>query len=82
MSDRNFLLDVVATVDRARPLERLIDGYAAEIEARRHQLHSDLELYCGKLADLAELDPADATGLGLLYRAHVRHIEALLDEFA
>lgn len=59
----------------------LIDGYAAEIAARHAQLLDDRAVYQAKLADLAQLDPLDFTGLGQLYRAHVSHIDALLKEF-
>ena len=61
--------------------QTLIDGYAAEIAARQTQLRDDRSVYLSKLADLAQLDPLDFTGLAQLYRAHVSHIDALLKEF-
>jgi len=60
---------------------RLIEGYAAEIAARRTQLLEDRALYRLKLDDLRELDPTDFTGLTKLYRAHLGQIELLLKEF-
>ena len=60
---------------------RLIEGYAAEIAARRQQLLEDRALYRAKLGDLRELDPTDFTGLSKLYRAHLSQIELLLKEF-
>ena len=60
---------------------RLIEGYTAEIAARRAQLLEDRALYQIKLDDLRELDPADFTGLSKLYRAHLGQIEQLLKEF-
>ncbi|CAN0472979.1 unnamed protein product, partial [Phaeothamnion confervicola] len=56
----------------------LIEGYAAEIAARREQLLEDRALYRVKLDDLRELDPADFTGLSKLYRVHLGQIEQLL----
>lgn len=64
------------------PAQALVDCYAAEIAARCADLGSDLALYLGKLADLVQLDPQDITGLGKLYRAHVGHLETLMQEFA
>ncbi len=61
--------------------QNLVDGYAAEIAARYAQLEADLSLYTAKLGDLKQLDPLDFTGLAKLYRTHVEHIEALLQEF-
>lgn len=61
--------------------QRLIEGYTAEIEARRLQLNEDLALYRRRLGDLAQLDPLDFTGLAQLYRTHVSQIEALLQGF-
>lgn len=60
---------------------RLIEGYAAEIAARRAQLLEDRALYRAKLDDLRDLDPSDFTGLTKLYRAHLGQIEWLLKEF-
>ena len=64
------------------PAQALVDCYVAEIAARCAELGSDLALYLGKVADLMQLDPQDATGVGKLYRAHIGHLETLLREFA
>jgi hypothetical protein len=81
MPERDFKLALQIVTDTAQPQQTLVDGYAAELDARRAQLREDLAHYRAKLRDLNQLDPLDFTGLAKLYRAHVAHIEALLDEF-
>lgn len=81
MSDPREKLTLQLATESAQPSRSLVDGYAAELAARRLQLIDDLALYRSKLVDLNQLDPLDFTGLGKLYRAHVAHIAALLDEF-
>jgi hypothetical protein len=81
MPDPTDKLELDSVETGSQPTQRLIDGYAAELAARRLQLEDDLSVYRSKLRDLGQLDPLDFTGLGKLYRAHVAHIEVLLQEF-
>lgn len=81
MSDPREKLALRLAGSMSQPSRNLVDGYVAELAARRLQLVDDLALYRAKLVDLEQLDPLDFTGLGKLYRAHVMHIEALLEEF-
>ena len=81
MHDPTDNLELQAVDASIQPMQRLVDGYAAELAARRRQLEDDFAIYSAKLRDLDQLDPLDFTGLGKLYRAHVAHIEALLQEF-
>lgn len=82
MIDHNKIITALPPGSSCAPAtRRLIEGYAAEIAARRAQLLEDRALYGGKLDDLRELDPADFTGLTKLYRAHLSQIELLLKEF-
>ena len=48
------------------------------IERTRAQLLDDLSHYHRKIADIAQLDPANRTGLLSLYRTHETHIRRLL----
>ncbi len=82
MYDHHKIIDALPPGSSSAPAtRRLIEGYAAEIAARREQLLEDHSLYQVKLDDLRELDPADFTGLTKLYRAHLGQIELLLKEF-
>lgn len=82
MNDHNKIIsDLPPGSSSAPATRRLIEGYAAEIAARRQQLLDDRALYRVKLDDLYELDPSDFTGLTKLYRAHLAQIELLLKEF-
>jgi len=81
MSDPREKRELQLASEASQPSRSLVDGYVAELAARRLQLQDDLALYRSKLVDLNQLDPLDFTGLGKLYRAHVSHIEVLLDEF-
>lgn len=67
--------------DQRASLNKLVDGYASEIAARRAHLLGDLSIYQGKLRDLAQLDPLDFTGLQRMYGSHIRQIEQLAAEF-
>lgn len=82
MSTLNPHNPVTPVCDERTGLARLIDAYAAELADRRTQLLRDLGVYRRKLSNLVALDPLDVTGLGRLYREHVRHIEHLLDQLA
>ncbi len=82
MTDHNRIITARPPGSSCAPAtRRLIEGYAAEIAARREQLLDDHALYSIKLNDLRELDPANFTGLSKLYRAHLSQIELLLKEF-
>ena len=82
MVDHNKIITALPPGSSCAPAtRRLIEGYAAEIAARREQLLQDRNLYHMKLEDLRELDPADFTGLTKLYHAHLSQIDLLLQEF-
>ena len=74
-------VQTLATAPTYADTQALIDGYTRELEARRESLLDDVAIYRLKLHDLNELDPLDFTGLGKLYRSHIAHAEALLNEF-
>ena len=67
--------------DQRASLNKLVDGYASEIEARRSHLLDDISIYQGKLRELTQLDPLDFTGLQRMYASHISHIEQLLSGF-
>jgi hypothetical protein len=67
--------------DQRASLNKLVNGYASEIAARRSRLLDDLSIYQGKLRDLAQLDPLDFSGLQCMYGSHIRQIEQLVAEF-
>ena len=82
MIEHNSIITALPPGSSCAPAtRRLIEGYAAEIAARREQLIEDSALYQVKLDDLRELDPDDFTGLSKLYHVHLSQIEQLLKEF-
>ena len=82
MINQQKLIITKPSRSKLAPITRgLIESYVEELAARRQELLADRALYRVKLDCLAELDPAEFTGLGKLYRAHLVQIDALLREF-
>ncbi len=75
-------MDLQLVIDNGMKSHRLPDAvafYATLIDERRSQLQRDLEYYIRKIADAADLDPANRTGLKTIYKAHAQHIKHLLE---
>lgn len=67
--------------DEAHPvaaLANLVRIYAQQIDDRRAQLEHDLAYYESKLAELAQIDPLDFTGLRRIYCNHADRTRNLL----
>ncbi len=60
-------------------LANLVRIYAQQIDDRRAQLEHDLAYYHSKLAELAQIDPLDFTGLKRIYTSHAERTRGLLD---
>lgn len=67
--------------EREQGLAHLVDAYASELAERRTALLADRAEFGARLAEIAQRDPHDFSGLARLYRQHLEHIDGLLGTF-